>query len=462
MDANKLWISVKNKLKGEFTSVHYDIYIEPCIPIAINNNIFYIKGQDKRTKEFYEKEESKKIILDIFGELAANISDIIVIIDEKDELEIINNINGKNSSQKQSYNSNIDNYDPIKFVNSVEKANLNPKYTFETFVAGPSNNIAMAACQRVANYDNISNDNPLFLYGGVGLGKTHLMHAIGHRILERDPSKKVLYVSSETYTNEFITSLGQKNTGNFRAKYRNVDILMVDDIQFFAKTDSVQEELFHTFNDLHNAGKKIILSSDRVPQDIPKLEERLKSRFVWGITIDIQPPDYSTRMAVLQMKSESENIQIPKEVFEYIADNVKSNIRELEGALNKVILYADLSGKKEIDLQLAKEALKDSLVSYTTNEVNVLRIKETVADAFNVSVEDIDSKKRDKKYAFPRQIAMYIAREIMDISLPAIGEEFGNRDHSTVIHAIKKINDEIEKSETTKIKIEKIKSDLIG
>lgn len=456
MDANKLWIAAKKRLKGEFTSVNYDIYIEPCIPIKIIENTFYLKGQDKRTKEFYEKDGNKKIILNKFSELAANINDIVVIIDDKDEIEIIN----KNKETDISLNSK-NNDDLIKFANNIEKANLNPKYTFETFVAGPSNNIAMAACQRVANYDNTSKDNPLFLYGGVGLGKTHLMHAIGHRILELDSTKNILYVSSETFTNEFIAALKQNKTEEFRKKYRNVDILMVDDVQFFAKTEAVQEELFHTFNELHNSRKKIILSSDRVPQDIPKLEDRLKSRFVWGITIDIQPPDYGTRMAILQLKSESENISIPTDVFEYIAENVKSNIRELEGALNKVILYADLSGKN-IDLQLAKEALKDRLVSYKTNEVNILRIKEMVADSFKITVDDIDSKKRNKNIAFPRQIAMYIARDIMDVSLPNIGEEFGGRDHTTVMHAIKKISDEIEKNETTRIKIEKIKSDLVG
>lgn len=287
------------------------------------------------------------------------------------------------------------------------------------------------------------------------------MHAIGHDVLERDPSKKVLYVSSETFTNELIMAIREKKNDEFRHKYRSVDLFMIDDVQFIAGKTSVEEELFHTFNDVYAAGKKIILSSDRPPRDIPHLKDRLKSRFICGIMVDIQAPDYSTRMAILQSKAENDNLYIPKDVIEYIADNVKSNIRELEGALNKVILYADLSSK-ELNLDTAKEALKDILVSYKTKEINVLRIKEMVADAYNVTVDDLNSKKRTKNIAFPRQIAMYIARNLLDISLPNIGDEFGGRDHTTVMHAIKKVEDEMSKSEITKVKIEKIVSDLNG
>lgn len=456
MDANKLWTSAKQKLKGSFPKSFFEIYFnEESVPIAVKDHVFYLRG-NIRTKEFFEKQKKDKL-LEAFSELAANINDVVVITDLDEELAFFKAVDEENARK----GVDDERTQLISKANNIANANLNPKYTFDTFVVGPSNNIAVAACQRVASSDDIMNDNPLFLYGGVGLGKTHLMHAIGHNVLERDPSKKVLYVSSETFTNELIMAIREKKNDEFRHKYRSVDLFMIDDVQFIAGKTSVEEELFHTFNDVFAAGKKIILSSDRPPRDIPHLKDRLKSRFICGIMVDIQAPDYSTRMAILQSKAESDNLSIPKDVIEYIADNVKSNIRELEGALNKVILYADLSSQ-ELNLDTAKEALKDILVSYKTKEINVLRIKEMVADAYNVTVDDLNSKKRTKNIAFPRQVAMYISRTLLDISLPNIGDEFGGRDHTTVMHAIKKIEDEMEKSEITKVKIEKIISDLNG
>lgn len=460
MDANKLWTSATQKLKGQYPKSLFQVYfVDESIPIAILNHTFYIKG-NINVKNFFEKDMQKEVLLKAFSELAANINDIVVITDYESETELFKTIENqdkeKNNEAKKTDKSHL----KIK-SESISNANLNPKYTFDTFVIGPSNNIAVAACQRVAMSDEISKDNPLFLYGGVGLGKTHLMHAIGHCILDRDPTKKILYISSETFTNELIIAIRDKKNDEFRDKYRNVDLFMIDDVQFIAGKNSVEEELFHTFNDVFAAGKKIVLSSDRPPKDIPHLKDRLKSRFVSGMTVDIQAPDYSTRMAILQSKAESEGKAISKDVIEYIADNVKSNIRELEGSLNKVILYSELSSK-DIDINTAKEALKDILVSYKTKEINILRIKEMVADSYSVSVEDLNSKKRTKNIAFPRQVAMYIARNLLDISLPNIGGEFGGRDHTTVMHAIKKVEDEIMKSEITKVKIEKIISDLNG
>ena len=456
MDANKLWISAKQKLKGSFPKSFFEIYFnEESIPIAVKDHVFYLRG-NIRTKEFFENQKKDKL-LEAFSELAANINDVVVITDLDEELAFFQTVDEENARNSAA----DERTELISKASNIANANLNPKYTFDTFVVGPSNNIAVAACQRVASSDDIMNDNPLFLYGGVGLGKTHLMHAIGHNVLERDPSKKVLYVSSETFTNELIMAIREKKNDEFRHKYRSVDLFMIDDVQFIAGKTSVEEELFHTFNDVFAAGKKIILSSDRPPRDIPHLKDRLKSRFICGIMVDIQAPDYSTRMAILQSKAENDNLSIPKDVIEYIADNVKSNIRELEGALNKVILYADRSSQ-ELNLDTAKEALKDILVSYKTKEINVLRIKEMVSDAYNVTVEELNSKKRTKNIAFPRQVAMYISRTLLDISLPNIGDEFGGRDHTTVMHAIKKIEDEMEKSEMTKVKIEKIISDLNG
>ena len=459
MDANKLWTSVTQKLKGTYPKSLFKVYfVKDSIPIAIVNHVFYLRGT-LSVKDFFENETHKANVLKAFSELAANINDISVITDDKTEMELFKTL--EESENKEEIDIKNDELSLKLRSESIANAKLNPKYTFNTFVVGPSNNIAVAACERIAMSDKISRDNPLFLYGGVGLGKTHLMHAIGHKILERDPSKKIIYISSETFTNEFLVALRHQKNAEFRDKYRNVDLFMIDDVQFIAGKETVEEELFHTFNDVFSAGKKIVLSSDRPPKDIPILEDRLKSRFVSGMTVDIQAPDYSTRMAILQYKSENEKKDIPNEVIEYIADNVKSNIRELEGALNKVILYSELSSKK-IDLATAKEALKDILVSYKTKEINMLRIKEMVADSYNVTVEELNSKKRTKNIAFPRQVAMYIARNLLDISLPNIGDEFGGRDHTTVMHAIKKVEDEIMKSEITKVKIEKIISDLNG
>ncbi len=446
IDAQKLWIMTEKKLKGIASSLDYTIYLKKIIPLEIKDNVFYFKGDDM-TKQFIEK-RSKDSILEIFSDLAANINDVVVLTDKD------SNLFENNSSNKEDEKKSL-----ITKAKSLSNANLVPKYTFDTFVQGDTNRVAVAVCMRVAEYDETSNDNPLLLYGGVGLGKTHLMNAIGHRILERDPSKKILYVSSETFTNEFITAIKEKTNDEFRQKYRNVDVLMVDDVQFFSNKNSVQEELFHTFNHLYAAQKKIILTSDRAPKEIPQLEDRLRSRFVWGMMADIQPPDYATKMAILQFKAESENVDIPQEVFDYIAENVVSNIRELEGALNKVIIFGDLTSKP-ITLETAKEALKDILISYTTKEINVLRIKEMVADAFNVSIDELESKKRSKNIAFARQVAMYLSRNLLDMSYPSIGKEFGGKDHSTVMHATGKIEDEIEKNEIMKIKIEKIISDL--
>ncbi len=383
MDANKLWVSTQQHLKASFSKATFELYFYSAKPVAIENNVLYLSGSIQ-DKEFFEK-QNKKELLKAFNYLAVNITDVIVLTNDSDLNSVKNNLSYSHDGDRIMESEKKDKI--MSLSKSIASANLNPKYTFDTFVVGPSNNLAVAACQRVADYDGTLNDNPLFLYGGVGLGKTHLMHAIGHRILERDPSKKILYVSSETFTNEFIVALKEKKNEEFRQKYRNVDIFMIDDVQFIAGKDIVQEELFHTFNDVHAAGSKIILSSDRPPKDIQKLEERVRSRFAWGLMADIQPPDYGTRMAILQTKAEIDKLSVPKDVTEYIADNIMSNIRELEGALNKVVVFSELISK-DITLELAKEALKDVLISYKTNEINLLRIKETVADYYNISVDE--------------------------------------------------------------------------
>ena len=338
--------------------------------------------------------------------------------------------------------------------------NLNPRYTFDTFVVGPTNKMAHAVSVAVAESPGGAY-NPLFLYGGAGLGKTHLMHSIAHHIINNRPDLRVLYVTSEKFTNELINSIKNDRNEEFRNKYRNVDILLIDDIQFIAGKERTQEEFFHTFNSLHEANKQIIISSDRPPKEIPTLEDRLRSRFEMGLITDIQAPDFETRIAILRKKAQMENIEVSNEVTNYIAKNIKSNIRELEGALTRVIAYSSLTNRT-ISFDLAVEALKDIITTTKNEEITVNRIKEKVASVFNIKMEDFNSKKRTRSIAYPRQIAMYLSRELTDLSLPKIGEEFGGRDHTTVIHAHDKIVKDIQVNEEIKSKIEKIILDLKG
>ncbi len=320
---------------------------------------------------------------------------------------------------------------------------LNPKYTFDTFVVGNSNRFAHAAARAVAEAPSKAY-NPLFIYGGVGLGKTHLMHAIGHYVLSQNRSCRVVYVTSEAFTNELINSIRDDKTLEFRNKYRTIDILLIDDIQFLAGKERTQEEFFHTFNTLYEANKQIIISSDRPPKEIPTLEDRLRSRFEWGLLADIQPPDLETRVAILRKKAQLENYVVPDEVHLFIASKIKSNIRELEGALLRVIAYASLH-EREITLELTTEALKDVVFKDKPNHITIPLIQKAVAQYFNLKVEDFKARKRTRNIAYPRQIAMFLARELTDASLPKIGEEFGGRDHTTVIHAYEKIKSEMSK-----------------
>ncbi len=323
---------------------------------------------------------------------------------------------------------------------------LNPKYTFDSFVIGNSNRFAHAASLAVAE-SPAKAYNPLFIYGGVGLGKTHLMHAIGHYILNNNPKSQVVYVSSEKFTNELINSIKDDKNVEFRNKYRNIDILLVDDIQFIAGKERTQEEFFHTFNALYEANKQIIISSDRPPKEIPTLEDRLRSRFEWGLIADIQAPDFETRMAILKKKADVEKLNIPNEVMVYIATKIKSNIRELEGALIRIVAFSSLTNK-EISVDLASEALKDIISSKQTRQVTIDIIQEVVANYYNLKIEDLKSARRTRNIAFPRQIAMYLSRKLTDMSLPKIGEEFGGRDHTTVIHAYEKISNNLKKDES--------------
>lgn len=316
---------------------------------------------------------------------------------------------------------------------------LNRKYTFNTFVVGNSNRFAHAACYAVGE-SPFKAYNPLFIYGGVGLGKTHLMQAIGHHILSKDPKFSVMYVSSEQFTNELITSIKDDNTFGFRNKYRNIDVLLIDDIQFLAGKERTQEEFFHTFNTLYEANKQLVISSDRPPRNIPTLEDRLRSRFEWGLITDIQPPDLETRVAILRKKAQAENLNIPYDILDYIANYIDSNIRELEGALIRLVAYATITNKP-LNMTTASEALKDILPPPRPRKITIELVQKEVASFYGIALTELLSKKRTKQVAYPRQIAMYLCRRLTDASYPQIGEQFGGRDHTTVIHA----NDKVEK-----------------
>lgn len=344
---------------------------------------------------------------------------------------------------------------------NLANANLNPKYRFDTFIVGSNNTFAHSASLAVAESPG-SAYNPLFLYGGPGLGKTHLMHSIGHFILSNNPDMKVLYVTSEQFTNEVIDSIRSGNASTMtklREKYRTVDVLMVDDVQFIIGKDATQEEFFHTFNVLHSASKQIILSSDRPPKEMLALDERFRSRFEWGLIADIQPPDYETRMAILQKNAENCDRKIDESIINYIATNIKSNIRELEGAFNKIIAYAKLNNV-ELTLESAEEALKDVIYPNNNKEITPTLIISVVAEHFGVKPEDITSKKRNSEFVLPRQVVMYLCRELTNISQVNIGKLLGKKDHTTVIHGVKKIENDIAVNEDLRNKIEIIKKKL--
>ncbi|WP_017725796.1 chromosomal replication initiator protein DnaA [Halalkalibacterium ligniniphilum] len=336
----------------------------------------------------------------------------------------------------------------------IPKSMLNDKYTFDTFVIGSGNRFAHAASLAVAEAPAKAY-NPLFIYGGVGLGKTHLMHAIGHYVMEHNPNAKVVYLSSEKFTNEFINAIRDNKAVHFRNKYRNVDVLLIDDIQFLAGKEQTQEEFFHTFNALHEDNKQIVISSDRPPKEIPTLEDRLRSRFEWGLITDITPPDLETRIAILRKKAKAENLDIPNEVMLYIANQIDTNIRELEGALIRVVAYSSLINQ-DMNADLAAEALKDIIPNAKPKVLTIADIQKMVGSYFQVKLEDFKAKKRTKSVAFPRQIAMYLSRELTDASLPKIGSEFGGRDHTTVIHAHEKISKLLSTDQDLQQKVQEI------
>lgn len=331
---------------------------------------------------------------------------------------------------------------------------FNPRYTFDTFVIGAGNRFAHAACLAVAEAP-ANAYNPLFIYGGVGLGKTHLMHAIGHYVSKRNPQSRVLYLSSERFTNEFISAIRENRGAEFRERYRSIDVLLIDDIQFLANKEGTQEEFFHTFNDLHAAAKQIVITSDRAPREIATLQDRLRSRFEWGLLTDVQPPDLETRIAILQRKAKADGFHIPREVTQYIATQVDTNIRELEGALIRVVAYSSLVNQ-DITVSLAEQALKDIVSPDKPRSITVGQIQKVIGDHYGLRLDELKAKKRTRNVAFPRQIAMYLTRELTDLSLPRIGEAFGGRDHTTVMHACDRVSQALVNDHQLKMTVDRL------
>ena len=420
----ELWQNVLEIIQGKLSRPSFETWMKSTQALVLNESIAIISAPNMLVKDWLENRYNK-MIRDSIEEVTGNKVTLKIVLDGDSE---------QSPRTKPAANG------PFVHVPQEEPPTtmLNPKYTFDTFVIGSGNRFAHAASLAVAEAP-ANAYNPLFLYGGVGLGKTHLMHAIGHYILEHNPSAKVLYISSEKFTNEFINAIRDNRGESFRNKYRNIDILLIDDIQFLAGKEQTQEEFFHTFNALHEEHKQIVISSDRPPREIPTLEERLRSRFEWGLITDIQPPDLETRIAILRKKAKAENLEIPNEAMMYIASHFNTNIRELEGALIRVVAYSSMVNQ-DITVHLAAEALKDIIPQNRPTEITIQRIQQAVGEFFGLKPEEFSARKRTRSVAFPRQIAMYLSRELTDLSLPRIGEAFGGRDHTTVIHAHEKIS----------------------
>lgn len=454
---NEVWRSITNELKNFLSEKVIETWFSPdkVKAVSLQDKTLTLSVPSQIEKSYIEQ----RYIMDLTDACKNVLNTDIVNL----EFEI-HEIPDKTPAEPEAslFESNDTNSSGETYVKDGpgqiapgDASSLNPKYVFDTFVTGSFNRMAHAAALNVAKNPG-KTYNPLFMYGGVGLGKTHLMHAIGHEVLKNNPDKRVLYITSEKFTNELINSIRDNTTEAFRQKYRNIDLLMVDDIQFLSKKIQTQEEFFHTFNALHQANKQIVLSSDRPPREIKTLEERLSSRFAWGMLTDIQVPDLETRIAILKKKALLENIDVPNDALIYIANRIDNNIRELEGALTRVVAYAELIGEK-ITTDLVADTLKDVYPESHSKEITMDIIQEVVATYYNLKVDELNSNKRTKTLAYPRQIAMYLCRELTNTSLPQIGEFFGGRDHTTVLHAYNKINDE----KTTDIKLDNTLQELV-
>lgn len=442
-ELNELLQQAKDLLKDEMSRISYDTWIKNLNIVGKEGDTYLLSvssdiHRDSIISRYYD------LILNTFKYITNSDCEINIIVNTNKE-NVENNVPIVNNSMDS--------------ISGYSSSSLNPKYTFDTFVVGNSNRFAHAAALAVAEAPATSY-NPLFLYGGVGLGKTHLMHSIGNAILKKNNSSKVLYVTSEKFTNHLINAIKDNKTEEFRNTYRNVDVLLIDDIQFIAGKERIQEEFFHTFNTLHESGKQIIISSDRPPKEMKLLEDRLKSRFEWGLIADISNPDYETRLAILRKKAQFDNIVIDDMILSNIATKIDSNIRELEGVLNKMIAKASLT-HSPLTMEMAEKAIND-IVSQKEKIVSPEYIQEVVAKYFNLNPKDLKSSKRSNDLAYPRQIAMYLCRDIAQMQLAKIGESFGKRDHTTVMHACRKIEAEIKENGNTKLIVDSVKNLILN
>ena len=429
----------KTLIKDEMSELSFKTWIEPLRISSIDNNKIYLIATDSFKKDSVES-RYKDLLTNAFNMVLQRNCEIYIILNSEDKkVEAKNNLSTSN----------------IKYSNSF----LNPNYSFDTFVVGDNNRFAHAAALAVAEAPATAY-NPLFLYGGVGLGKTHLMHAIGNEVLRKNNNFKVVYVTSEVFTNEFINSVRDNSTDNFRKKYRDIDVLLIDDIQFIAGKEKTQEELFHTFNFLKENNKQIVLSSDRPPRDILLLEDRLKSRFEWGILADVSMADYETRLAILRKKTQEKQIIIDDDILKDIATKIDSNIRELEGVFNKLVAQSSLTNMP-ITIEMAEIAI-NSVIKQKESIISIDYIQEIVCKYFDINTKDLKSSQRSNDIAFPRQIGMYLCRILTNESFPKIGESFGNRDHTTVMHAFKKIEKEIKEKKDPKLIVESVKKIILN
>ncbi len=445
LDYATLWDDVLRDIQSKISETTYRTWFNSIKYVDFIDNVFILEVPNEMNKNVITTHQSEKLsdsIKDIAGE---NCQYFIIEKDKDFDYKKMITKKSKERDKTQKYN---------------DKSKLNQKYTFKEFVVGSNNRLAHAAASSVADNPGHSY-NPLFIYGQVGLGKTHLIQAIAHKVIEDNPNSRINYVTSENFTNEVVQSIKNGKMEEVKNKYRNSDILIIDDIQFISKKEKTQEEFFHTFNDLHQLGKQIIIASDRPPSEISELEERLRSRFSQGLICDIQAPDYETRLAILKKKSEAMKLDINNDVCDYIASNIKTNIREFEGALIRISALSKLTNMP-ITLEMATEALKDIFTSNLEKEINSTLIKEVVCRYYSVSIKELESKRRLKNITFPRQIAMYIIRELTELTLEDIGKEFGGRDHSTVINACKKVENEIIEKESFKKVIDKLILEIKG
>lgn len=437
---NDMLTQAKDLLKNEMTTISYDTWIKNLEIDSKEGNTFILKVSSTFQRDTLNN-CYHDLILNTFKFITHSESAIKIVLDSDIEESQIAMNNG------------------IDTISGYSSSSLNPKYTFDTFVVGNNNRFAHAAALAVAEAP-ASSYNPLFVYGGVGLGKTHLMHAIGNEVLRRNHNANILYVTSEKFTNQLINAIKDNKNEQFRNTYRNVDVLLIDDIQFIAGKERIQEEFFHTFNSLHESGKQIILSSDRPPKEIKLLEDRLRSRFEWGLIADISNPDYETRLAILRKKAQLDNIVIDDMILSNIATKIDTNIRELEGVLNKMIATSSLT-HTPLTIEMAEKAVND-IISQKEKLVSAEYIQETISKYFNISVKDLKSSKRSNDLAYPRQIAMYLCRDIAQMQLTKIGDSFGKRDHTTVMHACKKIEKEIKENSNTKLIVDSVKNLILN